>query len=300
MALVVLLSAACSSSSTEPGSPSELPPTAPVANSTGTPATQDGESRSPTASPTETSAAAESESPTVAPASASPTSGPESPTTAPASASPTSGPDAQTPEPAEDSLDLVDSATELMRATLVGNVVEIADKMAATGNRSFIPVLMEMMRFVPTNDPRFCLECSMNILLEGPDQVDVPPERLNWGWWVEWLGNHPEVQAPVGFAGWKGELYSVIDPNFKKFLYDGVKSRIRLEEVVWGGVKKDGIPDLNQPPAIPAGQATYLQDSDRVFGVSINGEHRAYPLRILNPHEMANDVLGGVPFALAY
>jgi hypothetical protein len=32
----------------------------------------------------------------------------------------------------------------------------------------------------------------------------------------------------------------------------------------------------------------------------INEEHRAYPLRILNPHEMANDVLGGVPFALAY
>ena len=37
----------------------------------------------------------------------------------------------------------------------------------------------------------------------------------------------------------------------------------------------------------------------RVFGVFINGEHRAYPHRILNAHEMANDVVGGVPFALA-
>ena len=43
-----------------------------------------------------------------------------------------------------------------------------------------------------------------------------------------------------------------------------------------------------------------LINDDRVFGVSFNGEHRAYPLRILNAHEMANDVVGGVPFALAY
>ena len=47
-------------------------------------------------------------------------------------------------------------------------------------------------------------------------------------------------------------------------------------------------------------EAAYLQPSDRVFGVSINGEHRAYPLRVLNAHEMANDVVGGVQFALAY
>ena len=46
--------------------------------------------------------------------------------------------------------------------------------------------------------------------------------------------------------------------------------------------------------------ATYMLPDDRVFGVSINGQHRAYPLRIMNRHEMANDVLGGVPFALAY
>ena len=80
----------------------------------------------------------------------------------------------------------------------------------------------------------------------------------------------------------------------------GVKTRIRLEEIVWGGVRKDGIPDLTNPPVTSAEQATYLDSADRVFGVSINGEHRAYPLRILNAHEMANDVVGGVPFALAY
>ena len=197
-------------------------------------------------------------------------------------------------------MELSDDPTELMLATLGGDLPDIAAKMVASGDKSFIPVLMEFMRFVPGNDPRICIACSINKLVEGPDNDLVTAERRDWGWWMEWLGDHPEVQPPDGFAGWKGELLSNIDPSFRDFLYDGVKTRIRLEEVAWGGVKKDGIPDLNNPPVIPAGQATYLQDSDRVFGVSINGEHRAYPLRILNPHEMANDVVGGVPFALAY
>ena len=69
---------------------------------------------------------------------------------------------------------------------------------------------------------------------------------------------------------------------------------------MWGGVWKDGIPDLKNPPHLPPDRADYLNREDRVFGVSINGEHRAYPLRVMNAHEMANDVLGGEPFALAY
>ena len=49
-----------------------------------------------------------------------------------------------------------------------------------------------------------------------------------------------------------------------------------------------------------AGDADYLYADERVFGVSINGEHRAYPLRIVNPHEMVNDSLGREPFVLMW
>ena len=86
----------------------------------------------------------------------------------------------------------------------------------------------------------------------------------------------------------------------KQFFYNGVGTEIRLEEVVWGRVAKDGIPDLQNPPVLPANEAWYMTPTDRIFGVSFGGEHRAYPLGILNVHEMANDVVGGVPFALAY
>ena len=195
---------------------------------------------------------------------------------------------------------LPDDPTELMRATIGGNVAVIARKMVASQNLSYIPVLLEFMRFQSGGEPRFSMASFINKLLEGPDALLIPPERVRWDWWIEWLGNNPQVQPPEGFAGWKGDLYSVIDPGLGAFLHDGVKTEIRLEEVVWGGVGKDGIPELNNPPVIPASEADYLEPDDRVFGVSINGQHRAYPLRILNLHEMANDVVGGVPFALAY
>jgi hypothetical protein len=187
-----------------------------------------------------------------------------------------------------------------MLATLDRTLAVVGQKMASSGDTSYIPVLVELIPFQTGKQRRSTIASFLNKLLEGPDAIAVPPERADWGWWIEWLGNHPEVQAPEGFAGWKGQLYATVDPAMGAFLYDGVETRVRLEEVVWGGVGKDDIPSLNNPPAVPAGVATYLEPSDRIFGVSINGEHRAYPLRILNPHEMANDVVGGVAIALAY
>ncbi len=63
---------------------------------------------------------------------------------------------------------------------------------------------------------------------------------------------------------------------------------------------KDGIPALNRPELIDAAGAGYLDGAEPVFGVAINGEARAYPYRIMDWHEMLNDVVGGVPISLAY
>ena len=169
-------------------------------------------------------------------------------------------------------------------------------RMGESGDASFVPVLVDILffRFVT---PRTTMDPIRSALTEltGENFADS-----SWHDWFIWLGRHQEVEAPPRYAEWKSKLFNRIDPRISMFFYDGVKARIRLEEIVWGGVAKDGIPDLNDAPVIPASQATFLNPDDRVFGVSINGEHRAYPLRILNPHEMANDVVGGEPIALAY
>ena len=115
-----------------------------------------------------------------------------------------------------------------------------------------------------------------------------------------WQQAHPEITPFEGFDAFKADVMAVIDPDFRLFLKPGVAHEIRLEEIVWGGVKKDGIPALTNPKHIAAADATYLDDDELVFGIEIAGDARAYPLRILDWHEMLNDVVGGVPVTLAY
>ena len=171
--------------------------------------------------------------------------------------------------------------------------------MAETGDLAYAPILVDFLRLQIYYEGRATYSTYLDQLV-GDEAKPDSTERDEWMQWSEWLANHPEIEPPRGYAGWKGRFLAHIDPDMGAFFYDGVKTRIRLEEAVWGGVPKDGIPDLINPSSIPALDARYLKSTDWVFGVSISGEHRADPLRILNPHEMANDVLGGVPFALAY
>ena len=119
-----------------------------------------------------------------------------------------------------------------------------------------------------------------------------------------WQEAHPEIAPHPSFRALKLESLRRIDPEFMRFLggerSDPSRMRIRLEEIAWGGVRVDGIPSLDNPELVGAAEATYLVDDDLVFGVEINGDARAYPLRIMGWHEMFNDVIGGRPVALAY
>ncbi len=78
-----------------------------------------------------------------------------------------------------------------------------------------------------------------------------------------------------------------------------VFSLIPKNEIYAGGPPKDGIPALTNPRTVSA-ISSGLQPADRVIGVVIGGEPRAYPLRILNWHEIANDTLGGRDIAVTY
>ena len=199
--------------------------------------------------------------------------------------------------------DLPNDTTKLMLATLEEPIDRVARKMAYSGNQAYIPVLLEFLRFQnqPENIPTmtsYLTRLKDNVPME--ELLAFAPEQNEWSWWIEWLGNNPQVQPPYGYVGWKGYLYSLLEPGLGGFWYNGAKSDLRVEEIVWGGVPKNGIPDLIDSPVLSATDADYLLSDDRVFGVSINGEHRAYLLRIMNRHEMANDIVGSVPIALAY
>jgi len=82
--------------------------------------------------------------------------------------------------------------------------------------------------------------------------------------------------------------------------FDLSESVIPVDRIMQGGPPKDGIPALTNPKFVSASKVDFLKDDDKIIGVSINGEHKAYPIKILNYHEIVNDNLGGSPIVITY
>jgi hypothetical protein len=169
----------------------------------------------------------------------------------------------------------------------------ILSQIAESGDMGFVAGLIEVIRFQPG------LSQEIGAALNTLTGQDLPPD---WFGWVEWAGQHPEIESFAGFVGWKAKLLAQIDPEFQRFIYKGIKVApdSRVEEIQWGGVRVDGIPALDNPHMIDPAEADYLVPTERIFGVSLNGDSRAYPARFLDWHEMFNDIVGGEPVSLAY
>ncbi len=72
------------------------------------------------------------------------------------------------------------------------------------------------------------------------------------------------------------------------------------EQIMDGGPGKDGIPAILAPQFVPASQADFLKGDDRVLALSRGKEAKAYPIKILNWHEVVNDRFDGRPVVITY
>ena len=241
---------------------------------------------------------------TVVPARSTPAPPAPEPTvrTTPAETATPSNRAAPTPAPSTFSADYDPTANLYMLFSGPGQTVALTldalENARREGDKSQASAIVEMMPFFPSSD----VVRAGTETLESLTGVNLGYVDRLWHIWMEWLGsNDEEFQPPEGYLEWKISIYRLISPRYVKFLGQSEKPpRVNLWELAWGGVRPDGIPDLNHAPVIPGELQEYLQPGDRVFGVTINGQSRAYPLRIVNAHEMANDTLGGEPIALAY
>ena len=169
------------------------------------------------------------------------------------------------------------------------------DRARAERDTSQVQVILEALPFF-----------ARGLAVSGIDAVaDLTGEDFgfNLRGWREWLGSRLDEYAPPSdYPRWKAQILSLIDPAIGDLIEQAIDggSKSNLTEIVWGGVRLDGIPPLEYPLHVKPDEAEYMEHDDRVFGVSINGEHRAYPLRVMNAHELANDELGGEPISLVY
>lgn len=112
---------------------------------------------------------------------------------------------------------------------------------------------------------------------------------------------HPDDSATSAYLRFKQALFAGQFEDMAEMMDPDAAIAIDAREIQWGGVRVDGIPPLEFPTQVLPDEATqWINDTDVVVGVEINGDARAYPIRIIAWHEMVNDTVGGVPVSLAY
>ena len=95
-------------------------------------------------------------------------------------------------------------------------------------------------------------------------------------------------------------LFSTMAQAGEKNGFELSDSLIPEKQILQGGPPRDGIPAIHKPVFINASQAGYLSDSDRILGVQFEGQAKAYPIRILNWHEVVNDKINESDFSITY
>lgn len=107
--------------------------------------------------------------------------------------------------------------------------------------------------------------------------------------------------------------HAIDDATLRGLRIDPSRATVPLGAVLEGGPPPQGIPALGfgglvgvataspAPRFVAQGEAAgWLGDREPVVLVRLGGEARLYPLQVLTWHEIANDVLGGVPIAVSY
>lgn len=83
--------------------------------------------------------------------------------------------------------------------------------------------------------------------------------------------------------------------------FDVTRHSIPLNEIQGGGPPRDGIPALTRPEFVSSQDADrHLHPDDMVLGLEFGAASKAYPIRILNWHEVVNDDVGNQPVAVTW
>ena len=191
-------------------------------------------------------------------------------------------------------------ANQVISAPTIESVAALAIAMGESGDPAWVPYLIDMLRMYGAGGVVEPIALSLATLTGEPVPDNV---RLIYATYGRWL--HAEEPIPYdppangqGYIAWKSLLYAQVDLAFAELIFQ-IDDPILASQIQWGGVLRGGIPELNAPITVSVAEADWMTDAELTFGAVVNDQVRAYPHRILDHHEMANDTLGGEPVALA-
>lgn len=87
--------------------------------------------------------------------------------------------------------------------------------------------------------------------------------------------------------------------DFFKITKDS-QSDYPIKDIFQGCPAVDCIPSIDKPEFILADKVDFIKDTDLIMAVTIGNKTRVYPTTTLQQHEIVNDQLGDIPFAVTY
>ncbi|MEP1963290.1 DUF3179 domain-containing (seleno)protein [Tateyamaria sp.] len=188
------------------------------------------------------------------------------------------------------------------QANWVSTQTATFDTIAASKDARVVWLLTDMMRF--SWRPEFgaaLVRTATEIIGQDLDTLRHSAEIIDH--LIAW-----DIPAYPGYLRHKRAVYTNYLPGMERIF---VRGDIDWQLVGWGGVGIDDRPfgskdicsciaAIDNPEVSTAAEATWLKDSDIVFGIEVNGEFRAYPRRIMEVREMVNDTLGGRDLGIPY
>ncbi len=109
-----------------------------------------------------------------------------------------------------------------------------------------------------------------------------------------YTGEVPQLDRSKHIVPLEKIVFDTFSPGPNRALPLPEASSARIQQL------RDAIPPLHNPEYQTAEEAKWLKPSDPVIGYATGGESWAYPLKILNYHEIVNDELGGEPVAVTF
>ena len=118
-----------------------------------------------------------------------------------------------------------------------------------------------------------------------------------------------DVLIPLGNGGFTRVVGD--GKHVSSYGFDLSDCRAPPGDIAPSGNPKDGLAALTHPALLTIRQVSkinkarrdsggFIENPDRVIGVVIHGQARAYPIPIMNWHAVVNDTLGGEPIAVTY
>lgn len=191
----------------------------------------------------------------------------------------------------------------LENSTWLGEQIEALGKIANSKDPRLAWVISDMMRFTWRQSFDNSLSDAAAKLL----QIELRSFQ-RWGEITDHLIAW-DIPSYPGYLEAKRAIFTNFVPGWERIFVEG---DIDWRLVSWGGVRIDDraydttdqlcdcIPAADNPEVTNAEDATWLKDDDIVFGITVNGEHRAYPRQIMEVREMVNDTLGGRDLGIPY